>query len=217
MKQSDDQVKTPVKKAAGNKTTELIIGTAASRMGTAIKTLLTVVPEIEKLDQTILNSTLKVTALEDQIGGLELDLKNKTAQNKIELQQSYDTDRKTFIDKWLKENDFELIVPKDLQDLKTNLAIATDKVDETVQKAVHAATNSLKQQHINDMKIKDLELEKKEAANTAELAQLKSQNKFLEEQVTHWKNMLTSQMDNETKRAQYGAIGTINVGEAGKR
>ncbi len=206
------------KNQPGNKTTELIIGAASMKFDSSLRGLLSVVPEIQKLTTVIQDGTLQVTDLEDKIGGLKQDLENKKAQNKIELQQAFDTNQRTFIDKWMTDNKMVFLPSDELQKLKTDLLYATDKVGEQVQKAVGAATNNLKTEHINEIKLAKLEHEKSQANNLAELVQLKNQIKFLEAQCADWKNQCSSQMTAETERAKYGAVGTINVGDqTGKR
>lgn len=200
------------KKTVGNKSTEIIVGAAAMNLATAVKNLNSAVNEVNKLDDRILTSTLTVTNLEDQIGGLEQNLKNKIAQNKIELQNQFDTDKKAFVDKWLEENGFVCTTEDNLNELNEKLETATTKMEETIRKEVAIVTNSMKAKHESDMKIKELELANKEAANTAEITQLKSQNAFLATQVDNWKLMLDKQVAAETARAQYGAINTLNIG-----
>lgn len=210
----ETNTKAPVAKKAliGNKSTEIIVGAAAAKLSTAVKGLSSVVEEIGKLDQRVLDSTLQVTNLEDKIGGLEQDLKNKTAQNKIELQNQYDTDRKAFVDKWLSENGFICTTQENLDELEEKLEAATTKMEDTIKKEVSAATGAMASKHNSELKILGLEHEKKEAANLAEIAQLKNQNAFLATQVDNWKLMLDKQVAAETSRAQYGAVHTINVG-----
>lgn len=196
----------------GNKTTELVVGAAASRIENAVKALLSVSPEIGKLTVIAQESTLKVADLEDKIGGLKQDYENKSAQAKIELQQAYDSNREAFAQKWLAEKGLISIARLDLASLEGDLADATQKVDEKVAKAVGAATSSMKKDHEQALAISKLEMEKLQASNAAEIVQLKNQNTFLVDQVNHWKTMLETQQKNETERAKYGQIGTMNVG-----
>jgi hypothetical protein len=181
-------------------------------LATAVKNLNSAVNEVNKLDDRILTSTLTVTNLEDQIGGLEQNLKNKIAQNKIELQNQFDTDKKAFVDKWLEENGFVCTTEENLAQLNEKLEAATTNMEANIRKEVAIVTSSMTAKHNSEMKIKELELANKEAANTAEITQLKSQNAFLATQVDNWKLMLDKQVAAETARAQYGAINTLNIG-----
>jgi molecular chaperone GrpE (heat shock protein) len=207
-----ENVKTPVAKKVGNKTTEIIVGTAVSKLTTVVKGINDAVQEVNKLETRIQDGTLKVTDLEDKIGGLEQDFKNKVAQSKIELEQAYTANRESFVGQFLAEKKMAMIPSKELGDLQLKLEEATSKVEDAVSKAVGIATGTMKSAHANEIKIANLEHEKKEANNMAEITQLKAQNKFLEDQVSHWKNMLDAQVKAETERAKYGAINTLNVG-----
>lgn len=210
----EQNTKAPVAKKVlvGNKSTEITIGAAANKLSTAVKGMLSVVDELGKLDAGLLDRTLQITNLDDKIGGLEQDLKNKTAQNKIELQNQFDTDKKAFVDKWLADNGFVCTTEEEIIELKEKLEAATTDVEAAIKKEVSIVTNSMTAKHNSDLKILGLEHEKKEANNLAEISQLKSQNAFLATQVDNWKIMLDKQVAAETARAQYGAINTLNIG-----
>lgn len=208
----ETSTKAPAKKMPGNKSTEIIVGAAAIKLETAVKSLNSAIEEVNNLDRRVLDGTLQVTNLEDRIGGLEQELKNRTAQNKIEIQNQFDTDKKSFVDKWLAENGFVCKTQEEITELEEQLENATTNMEANIKKEVGIITNSMTAKHNSDLKILALEHDKKEAANLAEIAQLKNQNAFLATQVDNWKNMLDKQVAAETSRAQYGAVHTINVG-----
>lgn len=201
---------TPAKK--GNKTTEVIIGAASSRMEAAVKSLLAVAPEVEKLQKTISQSTLEVVNLEDTIGALKQDLVNKTSQNKIELEQAYNADQKSFADKYLNQNRLVAVAENDLTGLRNDLEEALNKRDEAVSKAVNAATSSMKKDHDAADALAKMTFEKKEAENAAKITQLEAQVKFLGEQVGYWKLALEAEQKAGIERAKAASIGTLNVG-----
>lgn len=206
------------KKQIGNKTTEIIVGAAAVKLTSAVKALNEACDEVNKLEQKSQDCILKVTDLEDKIGGLETDLMNKTNQNKIELKQAYETDRKSFVAKYCQENNLVCVVSTEYSQLEQNLKEATTNMQNEINKSVGAATSNLKKEHENAMKIAQLEHEKKEAANLAEINQLKAQNAFLSQQIADTRKLLETQMSNETERSKYGQIGTLNVnGNEGQR
>lgn len=210
----EEQVKkAPAKKTVATRNTEIVLGSAAVKIAAGVKSLNEAVSLVNTLEQKAQDQTLIVVNLEDKIGGLEQDLKNKIAQNKIELDQAFTADQKSFVEKWMKENNMTCILVTDLNKLRTDLTAATTDVDKQIAKAVAIAENSLKAAHLNEMKIKELELSNKEANNTAKIAQLEAQNTFLQEQIDSYKEMLETQMKNETERAKYGQISTLNVGE----
>lgn len=210
---STENVKAPVaKKPNGNKTTEIIIGSAASKVSKAVKELAAAMTVVGGLDQKIEESVLQVVNYEDKIGGLKQEYANKLEQAKIELDQEVAKNQEAFVSKFLREKNMSMISTPTLNSMEEELEEAKEKVEETVNKAVHSALSSAKKDSDNAMAILKLELEKKEASNTAEINQLKAQNKFLEDQVGHWKTMLDNQVKAETERAKYGQISTLNVG-----
>lgn len=204
------ETKAPVKK--GNKTTELIIGAAAAKVEAAVKSLMNVAPEVEKLQTTIHQSTLEVVNLEDKIGGLKQDYQNKVAQNKIEIEQQFTADQKSFVDTWMKNNGMTCLPANDLNKMRTDLTEATQNVDKTVASAVNAATSAMKKDHDNATAMAKLEFEKKEADNKAAITQLTEKVKFLEEQVGYWKEALEEERKAGVERAKASSIGTLNVG-----
>jgi hypothetical protein len=200
----------------GNKTTEIIIGSAASRMEAAVKSLLQVAPEVEKLQTTIANGTLEVVNLEDKIGALKQDYTNKVAQNKIELEQAYKADAKGYVDEYLAKNNLTAIETDELDEMKNDLEEATTKMEANISKAVVAATSSLKKDHDNADALAKMTFEKKEAENTAKITQLEGQVKFLTEQVGYWKKALEDERTAGVERAKASSIGTLNVGQQGR-
>src|ERR1044072_3651260 len=205
---------TPTKKAVGNKTTELIIGSAASKLQTAVNGLNTAILEVSKLETRAHEGTLKITDLEDKIGGLQQDLKNKEAQNKIDLQLSYDSDRKAFVDKWMQENGMTAIKLTDLQNLNSELTQIKDKFDSNVKAEVAKAEAIAKAKHEQESKIKDLEHTSKEAENKAKISQLEDKVSFLEEQVNSWKDALNAERTASVERAKASQIQNLHVGSS---
>lgn len=204
--------KAPAKK--GNKTTEIIIGAGAAKLVTAVAALNTVVEVIGKLPQQAQENVILITDLEDKIGGLKQDLANQIAQNKIEVAQAYEADKRSFVNKWLAENNMTCLETSELNEMKNDLEEATTKMNDNIQKAVGAATGSLKKEHENELKMKTLEFEKKEADNLATIKQNGETIKFLNEQVGFWKKALEDEREAGVKRAQASSIGTLNVGNA---
>jgi hypothetical protein len=203
----------PVKKASkGNKTTELIIGTASTKLVSAINGFQGAVETINKLPEVVQEYTLKVTDLEDKIGGLEQDYKNKVAQHKIEIEQQYQADKETFVNKWLQENGVTTVDSTKLKEMEATISGNATALEAAVKAAEARATSIANSNSQNALKIATLEHEKKEASNLAEIAQLKQQNTFLEKQCANWEAALTEERKAATERSKYGAINTLNVG-----
>ncbi len=204
--------KAPAKKGVGNKTTEIIVGAAASKLEYAVKGIQSAVIEVANLENKVGDYTLKIVNLEDQIGGLKQDLDNQKAQNKLELEISFKSDRASFVDIWLQENKFVTISQVELDKMKTDLNNATQNLKANIQEAVSAATSSMKSTHENEKKVLDLEYKTKEANNLAKIEQLESKVTFLSEQCEMWKDALEAERRAGIERSKYGAINTLNVG-----
>lgn len=201
---------TPAKK--GNKTTEVIIGQGAQKFLGAVKQLESVVQVIGKLPDTIQESVLQVTNLEDKIGGLKQELVNQTAQNKIEIQQAYEADRDAFANKWLQDNNVVAVNQEELAGLKQKVANFDQTLENTVKTEVGKAVGIEKANSANALKVQQLEHEKKEAENVAKIAQLQQQNTFLAQQMEYWKKALDDERQAGIERAKASSIHTLNVG-----
>lgn len=208
--------KAPVAKK-GNKTTEIIVGAAAMKLEGAVKGILAAVDEVTKLEVKAQETTLKVVDLEDKVGGLEQDLQNKIAQNKIEIKNQYETDKETFVSEYLHENNMTMVETPEFDRLSTLVRDAAQNEAAAVSKAVNAATGALKSAHESEKKVMELEYKTKEANNIAEMQQLKNQAKFMEEQVAHWKGALDDERKAGVERAKAASIGTLNVGASNGR
>lgn len=202
----------PAKKANGNKTTEIIIGTAATKLTAGLSSFSSVIDTINKLPEVVGEYTLKVTDLEDKIGGLDQEFKNKVAQNQIEIKQAFERDKESFVSGWLQSKGLETISSTEATQLREAVANADANLEAAVKAAEGRATAIEKSNSANALKIANLEHEKKEADNTATIKQLQQQNQFLEQQMKNLQSLLDSQMKNETERAKYAQISTLNIG-----
>lgn len=200
----------------GNKNTEVIVGSAAIKLEAAVKSLLGAVQEVSSLDDKAAECTLKVSDLQDQIGGLQNQLANQKAQNEFELDLQYKADKRLFSEIWLNENNMTSIPSSDLQDLKNRLSKATMEVSQAVNSAVGAATTNLNNKHESELKMKDLEYKTSEATNLATISQLKAEVAIWKEQATSWQKALDSERSAGVERSKAGAIGTLNLGGNGK-
>lgn len=210
------ETKVVKKKVTGNKTTELIIGTAASKLTTGIVALQATVEAIGQLEEKAKQNTLVLLEQEDKMGALEQELSNKKAQNKYEIELAYKTDKKAFVDEWLSVNKMSAVTDAEWLEMQEKLSKSDSNLEAAVKKEVAIVTSSLKAEHTSALKVMQLEHEKKEAANTAEINQLKLQNQFLTDQMNHWKSMLEKQMQAETERAKHQPAIHVNGTNTGR-
>lgn len=173
--------------------------------------------EVAKLEVKAHENTLKVTDLEDRIGGLQQELANKIAQNKIDIQLAYDSDVKSFVEKYLRENNMTTIEVVVLSDLKSELNKVKDNFDSNLKAEVAKAVAIEKSNSANALKMMELEQKHTEAANKAQIEQLNAKVEFLEEQVDSWKEALAAERTASVERAKASSIGTLNVGNPNQR
>lgn len=200
------------KKTTGNKTTELIIGSGISKLNRTIVDAKATVAEFDKLIVLAEEQSLKIVNAEEKLAELDLELKNRKAQNEIEVSQAYRRNEKLFVADYLTSNSLVALEEEKLDKLLERADKKDEEIKKMVSEAVHAATGSMGRAHSSEIALLKLEYEKKEVGNVAEISQLKKQIEFLEGQLAHWKQMLEKQVEAETTRAASKAVGSINVG-----
>lgn len=190
----------------GTVKTEVILGSAAAKLNTGIKALADMMRELGSMQERIDENILVISNQEDKMESLKTELKNLIAQNKIEIQQAYDSDKEGFVKVWLEENNSIQMDKDTLKIMEQKLQQAQDTLDAEVRKQVAVVTNSMTARHTAELEKKTLEFTAKEAQNTAALAQKEEKIKFLEEQVAAWKKALENEQDAGIKRAQASTI-----------
>lgn len=204
--------KQAVNTVKGNKTTEVVVGTAANKLAQALTGITTAVDSLKDFQEKIDQNTLKIVEQEDRMLNLEQDLKNKVAQNKIELNIQYQTDKKVFIDNYLQSEGLVAVSADTLTNLQTKLQKTIDEVEQSIKSEVGKAVGIERAKSTSDLKVAELEHKNALVANQSEIAQLKSQNSFLMEQVESWRNQLNSERSAATERAKASSIGSVNIG-----
>lgn len=213
MSNTDNAKKATVK---GNKQTEVVIGQAAAKLAAGVKAFKDASEVVTKLEERVNTATLEATNLETKISDLKQDFDNKANQQKIELQQQYETNRLGFITSYTTEKGLTLVPSTEYHKLQNDLNAARTDVESQIVAAVGKAVGIEKSNGANALRVAQLEHEKKEASNIAEINQLKGQVEFLKEQANMWKTALDSEREAGVKRAQASAVGTISVSGAGK-
>lgn len=196
----------------GNKTTEMVIGTAAGKLSAAIAGMDLAYKQLNDFQSKIDANTLKIVEQEEKMSLLEQDLKNKSAQNKIDLNIQYQNDRKQFIDNYTSENNLEIVEEGTLLNLQTKLQTTIQEVEQSIKSEVGKAIGIERSKSASDLRVAELEHKNALVANQSEITQLQAQNKFLTEQVQSWREQLNSEREAATERAKASSIGNINVG-----
>lgn len=213
------QQPTEKKTVVGNKTTELIIGSAANKFLSATTSFESMMDSYNKMkdefDQTISDKTLMVVTLESKIVDLKQDLENKTTQNKIELKNQYDADKKAFVEAWLRENGYTMIYVNELSALKKELVDTKSDVENKIKVAVTAKEEILTESHKNEITTLKLTHEKDQAQNDAKISLMNEKIVFLTEQVDAWKTSADESRKASVEIAKAGQV-TQNFSGNGK-
>jgi archaellum component FlaG (FlaF/FlaG flagellin family) len=196
----------------GTKTTEVILGSAAAKLTTGVKALSDMMNEVMKLENTVQENLLIISDQEDKIASLAINLKNAVAQNKIELQQAFDSNQESFVNAWLTENEMTAISNEELQDFRNAITQAKEATEKEVKTQVAIVTNTLTSRHASEKREYELQFAAKEAETKAALSQKEEKIKFLQEQVDAWKKALEDEREASVKRAQASQIQNLNVG-----
>lgn len=201
---STEAIASPVPK--GTKATEIILGTAAVKLGTGVKALTEMMEEVNKMGTVITENSLLISSQEDKLESLSLELRNTIAQNKIEIEQAYESDKKTFVQKWLDENNSIAMDKLSLTKMEQELQEVTDTKEEEIKKQTSAAIGAITSKHNSEKREMELQFKATEAENKAALNQKDDKIKFLEDQAAAWRKALENEQEAGIKRAQAGAI-----------
>lgn len=199
-------------KVVGNKTTEVIIGSAASKLQIASKALSDAVKEAQSINTLVEEGTLKVVNIESEISELKTKFNQEKSKLEFDLDLAYKTKETELVSSFLSRQGLVSIKSSDLQAIKVELDSKTKEFDTKVNAEIGKTRAILVKDHENDTKILKLEHQNKESANTARITQLEEQNKFLLEQVESWKKSLDSERTAGIERSKANAIGTLNLG-----
>ncbi len=200
------------KKVTGNKSSEMIIGMAASKLSSAVTQLVAAAAVVGQFEEKVKKGTLEIGNMEDQIGSLQQDFINRKAQIQIDTQLAYDANKKTFAEMWLAENGLVSVPGEELGKLHTDLANALQNTEATVKREVAIVTNRLTSDAKNAADLAAMQFKMTEAANVAKITNLEEKCKFLEAQVATYIAQLSAEREAGIKRQQAGSIGTLNVG-----
>lgn len=194
----------------GTQKTELIIGTAASKLSAAVKGIQEASQTAVQLEQTLTDYNLKVTDLEGKITGLEQEYQNKKAQQEFQLDLDFKTSQRQFAEKFLQENGYVAVVVEDNTKLKEEYETLKANFEAEVNKKVGAATNSIQSNVDNKIKLLEAEYRAKEASNIAEIANLKSQLAFANQMAEKWETQLKEERQASVERSKSQSA-TVNV------
>jgi hypothetical protein len=195
----------------GTVKTEVILGTAVSKLGSGVKFLAEMMSEINKLEEKVNENVLLISDQEDKITTKALELKNTIAQNKIELQQMYESDKKAFVQLWLNDNNYIVMDREALTKMEQELEGAEDAAKKDMDRELAILRNTLTSKHASEKREYELEFKAKEAETKAALNQKDEKIKFLEEQVGKWQTAAAEAQKANVEIAKAGSIQNLNL------
>jgi hypothetical protein len=207
-----EEVKKAKKTVVGNKTTEIIIGTAATKLAQATKSINEALQAAAGITNLIDEGTLKVVNLQSEIEELKVTLAQEKKNAAIDLELAFKAKEDEMVNKYLATRNLAIVESSVLQKTISDYNTLKADFDKNVSSEVAKAIAIVRKDHQNDLTVLNLQHQNKEAANNAEITQLKAQNAFLAEQVASWKAALDAERLASVERSKASAVGTLNVG-----
>ena len=208
-------VKTTVKK--GNASTEVVLGQAAQQITKAVTELAAATATIGKLASQAEELTLQVSNKEDEIADLDVKFSEKERQLTVDLDLSFKANTNKVVTEYLASVGKESITTSELSSLRSELSDVKHSADKSIKEAVGSALATARAQYENDIKLLHSENKAIAAENASKIGVLAEKNKFLEEQVTKLYAQLDAERSAGVQRAQAGSVGSINIGDAGRK
>ena len=190
----------------GTQKTELIIGTAATKLAAAVANIKGAVETATQLEQQLTDYNLKVSDLEGKIAGLEQEYANKKQQAEIDLGLQFKAAKQNFAKSFLTENGMIAVVVEEDNKVKEELASLKKSFEDEVTKRVSAATNSIQSSVNNKIALLESEYKAKEAGNLAKIENLTAQLEFANQMAAKWEKQLNDEREASVKRASASAV-----------
>lgn len=206
---------TPAKKASAS--TEIVLGQAAQQIAKGVAELNSASATISKLVQASEDLSLQVANKETQIAELDIQYAEKARQKEVELDLDFKANKESVVNSYLSENQKVAIAKTELASLQKELADTKANADAETKKQVAQVSSTLKSQYENDIRFIQSENKAIAAENASKIATLADKNTFLEGQVTKLYAQLDAERSAGIERAKAGSVGSINVGETGRK
>lgn len=206
---------TTTKKATAS--TELVLGQAAQQITKAVNELALATTTIGKLATQAEELTLLVANKEEAIASLDVAFSEKERQLNVDLDLSFKSNTDRVVTEYLRGTGKVSISATELDTLRQELAETKANSAEEIKRQVASAVNSVKSQFENDMKLLHSENKASAAENASKIGVLAEKNKFLEEQTVRLYNQLDQERQAGIERAKAGSVGSINIGDSGRK
>lgn len=200
----------------GSTSTELVLGQAAQHISKAVSELNTAVETVRTLTSQAEELTLQVSNKEAQISELDVQYAEKSRQAEVEFDLNMKANADRVLSEYLRSTGKMAVTVAEWNGLQKELTDVKANAETETKRAVATATNALKSQYDNDIKLLHSENKAIAAENASKIGVLAEKNKFLEEQVTKLYQQLDAERTASIERARASSVGSINVTGAGK-
>lgn len=214
MSTEKDTTSAAPKKAApkkGNASSELVIGTAANAMKKAHDELKKAVDIVGGLGEKAENFQALIAQKEDRIKEIDVEYAEKKRAASVNLDLEIKADEDAAVKRILAENNQAAVDNAELAELRSRANRSDEAMRSEINKAVGAATSSMKKDHENAIALKDAQFAADKAQDKATIESLNKQVVYLEQQCRSWENALNQERAAGIERAKASAVGTINV------
>lgn len=200
-----------------NVTTELVLGQAAQNITKAIAELKLATDNVSKLSDLGEELTLLVSNKEEAIEALDVAFAEKERKLTVELDLSFKANTDNVVTQYLKATGKVAVSESELQDLQDELNAVKSGAEAVTKSQVAQVASTLKAQYENDIRFLHSENKAVAAENASKIGVLVDKNKFLEDQVTKLYLQLDAERSAGIERAKAGSVGSINVGDTGRK
>lgn len=200
----------------GSASTEYVLGQAAQHITKAVSELNTAVETVRTLTSQSEDLTLQVASKEAQIAELDVQYAEKARQAEVEFELNMKANAERVVLGYLNTNGKVAVTNAEWNSLQKEFGDYKANAEAEAKKAVAVATNALKTQYENDIKLLNSENKAIAAENASKIGVLAEKNKFLEDQVTKLYSQLDAERSASIERARASSVGSINVTGAGK-
>lgn len=201
---------------SGTAKTETIIGTAATKLNVALKSVIEATAKMAQLTEVSDTLTSQIADKEGKLAALDVQFAEKQRAFEVQLKLDMQDNTASVVTTYLASTGKVAVDKGTYDELQAEMKLLLADNKSEIDKAVAVATNSMKSRHESDMALKEAQFKMQEASNTAKIQSLQEQIVALTKDRDMWKASLDAEREAGIKRAQAGAIGSVNVGTNGK-
>lgn len=196
----------------GTAATEVVIGSAAGKLGKAINSIKEVAAEVNGLAAIAEEQQGIIAQREERIKDLDVEYAEARRQKSVELELTIREDEKTAVETILSKQNKVAVPADEYAMLKSDMEKVKAEAENETSSAVAIERNSLTREHNNAVALLKAGFEKDQATTQAQLSNAQSQITFLTEQVALWKSAVDAERAAGVERAKASSIGTVSIG-----